>query len=49
MRGPKLNEGATYAQMAAGERHGTKASATSRPLVGLARPGSCSIWSAVST
>jgi large subunit ribosomal protein L22 len=27
MRGPKLNEGATYAQLATGERHGTKATA----------------------
>ena len=27
MRGPKLNEGATAATMAAGERHGTKATA----------------------
>jgi large subunit ribosomal protein L22 len=27
MRGPKLNEGATVAQMASGERHGTKATA----------------------
>ncbi len=27
MRGPKLNEGATFAQRAAGERHGTKATA----------------------
>jgi large subunit ribosomal protein L22 len=27
MRGPKLNEGATHAQLATGERHGTKATA----------------------
>ncbi len=27
MRGPKLNEGATYAQLREGERHGTKATA----------------------
>ena len=27
MRGPKLNEGATHAQLASGERHGTKATA----------------------